>query len=325
MAHSEAATTVVGVAISDPDPDMDWVVGVAIADFDAKPYGVGCVSLRQFDAVAICTNIRHLHDHSAVPDGWAFGSVGLSGAGWFPAQYCIVASSSSSSRVGAAGAASASSSVGAIGAARSTLQLSSAPAALPAPLGQPVSPRPPPPPPPMVDLNGHEWLQAVQFLDSVDHNGFKFVFRSVGLSLHVDVHEGDNTFYVQLRVQELHHLPTERELKFGSKGAHISIGTYKNNRDDVKDVTLLVTNLRPHIKQHEKLGGSISLQWNQTVGMTPTVLDLLYCTEGGSIDVLARKIEKAFSDAFQHAKCPKRMLDRGGSNFHFSVYSAQQV
>ena len=177
----------------------------------------------------------------------------------------------------------------------------------------------------MVDLNGHEWLQAVQFLDSVDHNGFKLVFRSVGLSLHVDVHERDNTFYVQLRVQELHHLPTERELKFGSKGAHISIGTYKNNRDDVKDVTLLVTNLRPHIKQHEKLGGSISLQWNQTVGMTPTVLDLLYCTEGGSIDVLVRKIEKAFSDAFQHAKCPKRMLDRGGSNFHFSVYSAQQV
>jgi hypothetical protein len=177
----------------------------------------------------------------------------------------------------------------------------------------------------MVDLNGHAWLQAVQFLDSVDHNGFKLVFRSVGLSLHVDVHERDNTFYVQLRVQELHHLPTERELKFGSKGAHISIGTYKNNRDDVKDVTLLVTNLRPHIKQHERLGGSISLQWNQTVGMTPTVLDLLYCTEGGSIDVLARKIEQVFSGAFQHAKCPKRMLDRGGSNFHFSVYSAQQV
>ena len=177
----------------------------------------------------------------------------------------------------------------------------------------------------MVDLNGHEWLQAVQFLDSVDHNGFKFVFRSVGLSLHVDVHEGDNTFYVQLRVQELHHLPTERELKFGSNGAHISIGTYKNNRDDVKDVNLLVTNLRSHIKQHETLGGSISLQWNQTVGMTPTVLDLLYCNEGGSIDALVRKIEKAFNDAFQHAKCPKRMLDRGGSNFHFSVYSAQQV
>jgi hypothetical protein len=178
----------------------------------------------------------------------------------------------------------------------------------------------------MVDLNGHEWLQAVQFLDSVDHNGFKFVFRSVGLSLHVDVHEGDNTFYVQLRVQELHHLPTERELKFGSNGAHISIGTYKNNRDDVKDVNLLVTNLRSHIKQHETLGGSISLKWNRSlVGMRPTVLDLLYCTEGGSIDVLVRKIEKAFSDAFQHAKCPKSMLDRGGSNFHFSVHSAQQV
>jgi len=210
----------------------------------------------------------------------------------------------------------------------------------------------------MVDLNGHEWLQAVQFLDSVDHNGFKLVFRSVGLSLHVDVHEGDNTFYVQLRVQELHHLPTERELKFGSNGAHISIGTYNNNGDDVKDVNLLVTNLRPHIRQHERLGGSISLKWRSDlvgmrptvldllycteggsidvlvrkiekafsdVGMRPTVLDLLYCTEGGSIDILVRKIEKAFSDAFQHAKCPKRMLDRGGSNFHFSVYSAQQV
>ena len=146
---------VVGVAIADLDTDKDWVVGVAIADFDATNYGDGCVSLKQHDAVAMCTNIRHLHDHRAVPDGWAFGHVGLSGAGWFPAQYCIFASSSSSSssRVGAAGAASASSSVGAIGAASSTLQLSSAPAALPAPLGQPVSPRPPPPPP-MVDLNG---------------------------------------------------------------------------------------------------------------------------------------------------------------------------
>ena len=321
---------VVGVAIADLDTDKDWVVGVAIADFDPTNYGKGCVSLKQHDAVAMCTNIRHLHDHRAVPVGWAFVHVGLSGFGWVPAQYCIFASSSSSSRVGAAGAASASSSVGAIGAASSTLQLSSAPAALPAPLGQPVSPRPsplpPPPPPPMVDLNGHEWLQAVQFLDSVDHNCFKLVFRSVGLSLHVDVHEGDNTFYVQLRVQELHHLPTERELKFGSNGAHISIGTYKNNRDDVKDVNLLVTNLRSHIKQHETLGGSISLKWNRSlVGMRPTVLDLLYCTEGGSIDVLVRKIEKAFNDAFQHAKCPKRMLDRGGSNFHFSVHSAQQV
>ncbi len=180
----------------------------------------------------------------------------------------------------------------------------------------------------MVDLNGHEWLQAVQFLESVDHNGFPFVFRAVGLSLHVDVNAGDNTFYVQLRVQELHHPPTERELKFGSNGAHISIGTYKNTRDDVnfKDVNLQVTNLRSHIRQHERLGGSISLKWrSDLVGMRPTVLDLLYCTEGGSIDVLVRKIEKAFSDEFQHAKCPKRMLDRGGSNFHFSVYSAQQV
>ena len=308
----------VGVAIADLDKDKDWVVGVAIADFDATNYGDECVSLKQHDFVAMCTNIRLLHDHRAVPVGWAFGHVGISGFGWVPAQYCIFASSSSSSRVGAAGAASASSSV----------ELSSAPAALPAPLGQPVSPTPPPlppPPPPMVDLNGHAWLQAVQFLDSVDHNGFKKVFRSVGLSLHVDVHERDNTFYVQLRVQELHHLPTERELKFGCKGAHISIGTYKNNRDDVKDVNLVVTNLRPHIRQHETLGGSISLKWNRMVGMRPTVLDLLYCTEGGSIDVLARKIEKVFSDAFQHAKCPKRMLDRGGSNFHFSVYSAQQV
>ena len=328
MAHSEATTKfdpamhrVVGAAITDLEPEKDWVVGVAIADFDPKDYGVGCLSLHQHDAVARCTNI---HDPAA-EIGWAYGHVGLRGPGWFPANYCLFArAATTTTSIRGTASSSSSSSVGAAGAATAAAVSPRPPPPPRAYEGPPaaaaVSPRPPPPPP-MVDLNGHAWLQAVQFLDSVDHNGFPFVFRAVGLSLLVDVHP-DNTFYVQLRVRELHHDPTEREFIFGLHGAHISIGTYRNNSDEVN---LTVNNLRPQIRQHERLGGSISLKWNRTVGMRPTVLDLRYCSGGGSIDVLVRRIDLAFRGEFQSVKCPKRMLDCGGSNFHFSVYSAEQV
>lgn len=308
MAHSEATTKfdpamhrVVGAAITDLAPEKNWVVGVAIADWDPKDYGVGCLSLHQHDAVARCTNIQD----PAAEIGWAYGHVGLRGPGWFPANYCLFASAATTTTsIRGTASSSKSSSVGAAGAAAAAA----------------VSPRPPPPPP-MVDLNGHAWLQVAQFLDSRDHNDFPRVFRAVGLSLLVDVHP-DNHFYVQLRVRELHHAPTERAFIFGLHGAHISIGTYMYNS---AEVNLTVNNLCPHIRQHELLGGSISLKWNRTLGMRPTVFDLRYCTSGGSIDALVRKIDKAFRDEFQSVKCPKRMLDCGGINFHFSVYSAEQV
>ena len=60
MAHSEAATMVVGVAIADLDKDKDWVVGVAIADFDATNYG------KRVRVTKTARRRGHVHEHSAL-------------------------------------------------------------------------------------------------------------------------------------------------------------------------------------------------------------------------------------------------------------------